>query len=192
MWFSVALVKFHWFGINWQVFNQSKSRNCCLCIIIQKITPQAKSGKYFQIWFFPPIWGEKMAAFWACACKLSWTLLSPARVQPLYGAGRKESSGTGLAFNKPGIGGGGGGRGRLQLAYYRSVIVVVFWQVTAYVRVYSNFYRGNEWACDGDSDNTFHTWLQLSSCICLNSLPTKYHSYLLKLISIAWFHIVRD
>ena len=45
---------------------------------------------------FPPIWGEKMAAFWACACKLSWTLLSPARVQPLYGVGRKESSGTGL------------------------------------------------------------------------------------------------
>ena len=56
-----------------------------------------------QIWkvlpnmVFPPIWGEKMAAFWACAYKLSWTLLSPARVQPLYGAGRKESSGTGLA-----------------------------------------------------------------------------------------------
>ena len=25
-----------------------------------------------------------------------WTLFSPARVQPLYGAGRKESSGTGL------------------------------------------------------------------------------------------------
>ena len=54
------------------------------------------SALSFQIWFFPPIWGEKMAAFWACACKLSWTLLSPARVQPLYGAGRKESSGTGL------------------------------------------------------------------------------------------------
>ena len=55
-----------------------------------------------QIWkilpnmVFPPIWREKMAAFWACACKLSWTLFSPARVQPLYGAGRKESSGTGL------------------------------------------------------------------------------------------------
>ena len=28
--------------------------------------------------------------------KHPWTLLSPARVQPLYGAGRKESSGTGL------------------------------------------------------------------------------------------------
>ena len=33
-------------------------RNCCLYIIIQKITPQAKSGKYFQIWFFPRF-GEK-------------------------------------------------------------------------------------------------------------------------------------
>ena len=45
---------------------------------------------------FSPDLGEKMASFWACACKLSWTLLSHARVQPLYGAGRKESSGTGL------------------------------------------------------------------------------------------------
>ena len=59
-----------------------------------------------QIWkilpnmVFPPIWGEKMAAFWACACKLSWTLLSPTRVQPLYGAGRKESPGTGLCTSK--------------------------------------------------------------------------------------------
>ena len=65
------------------------------------ITPQAESGKCFQIWFFPRFGGEnlwKMAAFWACACKLSWTLFSPARVQPLYGAGRKESSGTGIIW----------------------------------------------------------------------------------------------
>ena len=40
-----------------------------------------------------------MTAFWACACKLSWTLLSHARVQPLYGAGRKESSGTGVGIS---------------------------------------------------------------------------------------------
>ena len=26
-------------------------------VIIQKIAPQAKSGKHFQIWF-PPIWGK--------------------------------------------------------------------------------------------------------------------------------------
>ena len=57
-----------------------------------------------QIWKskygFSPDLGGKMAAFWACACKLSWTLLSPARVQPLYGAGSKESSGTGLRFSR--------------------------------------------------------------------------------------------
>ena len=70
------------------------------CIfIMQKIAPQAKSEKYFQIWFFPDL-GGKMAVFWACACKLSWTLLSPARVQPLYGARRKESSGTGLRLHR--------------------------------------------------------------------------------------------
>ena len=44
--------------------------------------------------------------------------------------------------------------------------------------------RTDEWACDGDSGNTFHTSLQLSSCVCLNSLPTKYRLYLLKLVSI--------
>ena len=58
MWFSVALVKFHWFGINWHGFTQSKCGNCCLYIIIQKIAPQAKSGKYFQIWFFPRFGGK--------------------------------------------------------------------------------------------------------------------------------------
>ena len=68
--------------INWHVFNQSECRNCCLYIIIQKIMPQAKSGKYFQIWFSPWFWG-KMVVFWACICKLSWTLFLPAWVQPL-------------------------------------------------------------------------------------------------------------
>ena len=93
MWFSVVQVKFHWFGINWYVFNQSEYRNCYY---------HSENRATSQIWkilpnmVFPSIWGKKMAAFWACACKLSWTLLSPARVQPLYGVGRKESSGTGL------------------------------------------------------------------------------------------------
>ena len=58
MWFSVALMKFHWSGINGHVFNQSECRNCCLYIIIQKIAPQAKSGKYFQIWFSPDLGGK--------------------------------------------------------------------------------------------------------------------------------------
>jgi len=34
------------------------ARNLCLYVVIQKIAPQAKSGKYFQIWF-SPIWGKK-------------------------------------------------------------------------------------------------------------------------------------
>ena len=59
MWFSVAWMKFHWSGINWHGFNQSECRNCCLYIIIQKIAPQAKSEKYFQIWFFPRFGGKK-------------------------------------------------------------------------------------------------------------------------------------
>ena len=53
MWFSLLLVKFHWFGINWRVFNQSECINCWSYIVIQKIKPKANSGKYFQIWFFP-------------------------------------------------------------------------------------------------------------------------------------------
>ena len=47
MWFSVELLKLHWFGINWHVFNRSECRNCCLSAIIQKIAPQAESGKNF-------------------------------------------------------------------------------------------------------------------------------------------------
>ena len=39
---------------------------------------------------------EKMAVSWACACRLSSTLFSPAWVQLLYSAVRKYSSGTGL------------------------------------------------------------------------------------------------
>ena len=58
IWFSMALMKFHLSGINWHVFNQSECRNCCLYIIIQKIAPQAKSGKYFQIWLFPRFGGK--------------------------------------------------------------------------------------------------------------------------------------
>ena len=45
----------------------------------------------------PPKWGGKKGEF------RDWTILSPARIQPLYGAGRKESSGTGLFFRLPGF-----------------------------------------------------------------------------------------
>ena len=67
-WFSVALVKFHWFGIYWHVFNQPECRNCCsswCCYSENRATSQV------------------MATFWACACKLFWTPFSAARVQPL-------------------------------------------------------------------------------------------------------------
>ena len=90
------------------------------------------------------------------------------------------------AFNKPGS---WGMRGRLQVAYQRSVIVVVFCKkLPQYVVGNITFYKENEWACDGNSDNAFHTWLQLSSCIFLNGLPTKYHLiYLLKLAILVKF-----
>ena len=58
MWFSVALMKFHWSGINWHVLNQSECRNCCLYIIIQKIAPQAKSGNTSKYGFSPDLGGK--------------------------------------------------------------------------------------------------------------------------------------
>ena len=66
------------------------------CILSFRKSRQKPNVENTSKYGFSPDLGGKMAAFWACACKLSWTLLSPARVQPLYGAGRKESSGTGL------------------------------------------------------------------------------------------------
>ena len=48
-------------------------------LLLQKITPQAESGKYkFPNMVLPPNWGQKLAAFWSL-----WTLFSPAWVQPL-------------------------------------------------------------------------------------------------------------
>ena len=98
--FSLELVKFHWFGINLHVSYQSECRNCCLYIIIQKIASQAESGKYFQIWFFPRFWGKKWRRSEHAHASYAG-LFSPARVQPLYWAGLKESSGTGLKWLLP-------------------------------------------------------------------------------------------
>ena len=59
-----CVLAWHWWNstdlglINWHVFKQSECRNCCLYIIIQRITPQAKYGKYFQIWFPPDLGGK--------------------------------------------------------------------------------------------------------------------------------------
>ena len=64
LWYC-RLVWHWWHSTDWGLidifFYRSECRNCCLYIIIQKITPQAESGKYFQIWFFPRF-GGKMAA----------------------------------------------------------------------------------------------------------------------------------
>ena len=48
---SVELVKFHLFGM----FLINLNAEIVACII----TPQAKTGKYFQIWFFPRFGGKK-------------------------------------------------------------------------------------------------------------------------------------
>ena len=57
MFFTVALVKFHWFGINWHVFIQSECRNCCL-YVTRKSRHKQKSGKYFQYGFSPDLGGK--------------------------------------------------------------------------------------------------------------------------------------
>ena len=67
-----------------------------LYIIIQKIAPQAKSGKYFQIWFFPHLGGKKWRRSEHAHASYPGLFFRPPGVKPLYGAGRKESSGTGL------------------------------------------------------------------------------------------------
>ena len=52
------------------------------------------------------------------------------------------------------------GRGLFAGCILGSVMVVVFCKkITAFVGNIT-FYKGNEWACDGDSDSTIHTWLQ--------------------------------
>ena len=96
----------HWWNstdlglcINWDVFFTTQNAKIVACILLfrkSRYKPNLKRASKYG--FFPDL-GGKMAAFWACACKLSLTLFSPARVQPLYGAGRKESSGTGLGVN---------------------------------------------------------------------------------------------
>ena len=92
--FSVALVKFHLFGTNWHVFIQ----NLSFVYYYSENSATSRIWKVLPNMVFPPIWGKKMAAFWACACKLSWTLFSPARVQPLCGAGREFRDWTSVNF----------------------------------------------------------------------------------------------
>ena len=67
-------------------FYHSGCKNCCLYINIQKIAPTC-----FQIWFFPPIWGEKMAEFWGCACACACKLSMAAQ--------RSQTSGFSVGFS---------------------------------------------------------------------------------------------
>ena len=103
--FDIVVAKEIEFRLAWHWWNSTDlglidmfliNLNAEIVACILSLRKSRHKAKVFPNMVFPPIWGEKMAPFWACACKLSWTLLSPARVQPLYGAGRKESSGTGL------------------------------------------------------------------------------------------------
>ena len=88
--FSMALLKFHWFGINWHVFMQK------LYIIIQKIAPQAKSGKYFQIWFPPRFFGGGgSGGVLSMRMQILDSLFARPGSAPIRD-GRKRSSGTGL------------------------------------------------------------------------------------------------
>ena len=105
--FSVALVKLHWFGINWHVllllllFFSIRMQKLLLVYYYWENRAIRRIWKVLPNMVFAPIWGGgggEMAALWACACKLPWTLFSPAWVQPLYGTGRKESSGTELGL----------------------------------------------------------------------------------------------
>ena len=79
-------------------------RNCCLYTIIQKIAPQAESGKYFKIWFFPRFF---FFFFWGGGGRDGGVLSMRMQVildclfarpgsAPIDEAGRKESSGTAL------------------------------------------------------------------------------------------------
>ena len=99
-----CLLAWHWWNstdlglcINRHVFLHSECKNCCLYINIQKIAQQAESETYFQIWFFPRFGGKKWRRSEHARASYPGLFFLPARVQPLYGAGRKESSGTGLA-----------------------------------------------------------------------------------------------
>ena len=67
MWFSVALMKFYWFGLNWYVFNQSQCRNCCLNIIVnyRRHVDSEKIRAPDGIWTHDPPWSSRMFYPWA-------------------------------------------------------------------------------------------------------------------------------
>ena len=88
-------MKFYWFGINWHVFNQSEYR---MYLIIQKISPQAKSGKYYQIWFFPRFGREKWRRSEHAHASYPGLFFRPPGFNPYMG--RKERRVQGLDYWK--------------------------------------------------------------------------------------------
>ena len=93
--FSVALVKFLWFGINWYAFTQKLSFVYYYYYSENRVI--SRIWKVLPNMVFPPIRGKTWRrSEHAHASYPGLPLFSPARVQPLYGARRKESSGTQL------------------------------------------------------------------------------------------------
>ena len=77
--------------------NQSECKNCCLYIIIQRNRAENQIWKVVPNMIFSPDLGGKNGGFPSMRMQVILdSSFAPARVQPLYGAGRKESSGTGL------------------------------------------------------------------------------------------------
>ena len=86
--FSVALVKFHWFGINWHVFLPIRRQKLLLVYYYSENRAINRIWKVLPNMVFPPIWGGKWWRFEnAHASYLGLSFRPP---------GRKESSGTGL------------------------------------------------------------------------------------------------
>ena len=75
--FSVALVNSTDLGlcINWNVFLLLRMQKFLLVYYYSEIRATSRIWNVLPNMVFPPIRGEKMAAFRACACTLSWTLL---------------------------------------------------------------------------------------------------------------------
>ena len=101
----MSLARHWWNSTDLGLIDMFLCRNCCLSIIIQKIAPQAESGKYFRIWFFPRFgWGGGGGDGGVLSMRMqvildsTWTLFSPARVQPLYGAGKRRVQRLDYAF----------------------------------------------------------------------------------------------
>ena len=90
----------HWWNstdlglINRHVFKQSECRNLLLVYYYSENHATSEIWKVLPNMVSNPDLGGKMAAFWTCACKLSWSLLSPATGSaPIRGGKKGEFQG---------------------------------------------------------------------------------------------------